>query len=94
MKEKKEESPPPDDDDDKDDSVEVIFKMWESCQIEKKEAVPDKKAELETEEVEDSRKVDESDKASSAYVSFFSKEHPIKASLIQLELSVTTMCAP
>ncbi|KAJ4894787.1 hypothetical protein Rs2_21581 [Raphanus sativus] len=47
------------------------------CQIEKKEAVPDKKAELETEEVEeDSRKVDESDKASSAYVSFFSKKHP------------------
>ncbi|KAF8079513.1 hypothetical protein N665_1021s0008 [Sinapis alba] len=54
--EKKEESP----DDDKDNSVEVIFKMWESCQIEKKEAVPDKKAELESqEEEEDSSKIDE-----------------------------------
>ncbi|ESQ41667.1 hypothetical protein EUTSA_v10012674mg [Eutrema salsugineum] len=62
-KEKKEESP----DDDKDDSVEVIFKMWESCQIEKKEAFPDKKSELESqeeEEEEDSSKIDESDKTS------------------------------
>ncbi|KAJ4908276.1 hypothetical protein Rs2_11934 [Raphanus sativus] len=65
VKEKKEESV----DDDKDDSVEVIFKMWESCQIEKKEAVPDKKAELESQGVEeDSRKVDESDKASTENV--------------------------
>ncbi|KAG2335224.1 hypothetical protein Bca52824_006404 [Brassica carinata] len=63
VKEKKEESPP--DDGEKDDSVEVIFKMWESCQIEKKEAVPDKKAELESQEAEeDSRKIDESDKTS------------------------------
>ncbi|CAF2119939.1 unnamed protein product [Brassica napus] len=63
MKEKKEESP--DDDDDKDNSVEVIFKMWESCQVEKKEAVPDKKTELESpEEEKDSRKIDESDKTS------------------------------
>ncbi|KFK25900.1 hypothetical protein AALP_AA8G177200 [Arabis alpina] len=60
-KEKKEESP----DDDKDDSVEVIFKMWESCQIEKKEAFPEKKTELESqEEEEDSSKLDESDKTS------------------------------
>uniref|UniRef100_A0A1J3H8Z3 WEB family protein, chloroplastic n=1 Tax=Noccaea caerulescens TaxID=107243 RepID=A0A1J3H8Z3_NOCCA len=61
--EKKEESP---DDDDKDDSVEVIFKMWESCQIEKKEAFPEKKSELESqeEEEEDSSKMDESDKTS------------------------------
>ncbi|CAL9230564.1 unnamed protein product [Arabidopsis halleri] len=60
-KEKKDESP----DDDKDDSVEVIFKMWESCQIEKKEAFPDKKSELESqEEEEDSSKIDESDKTS------------------------------
>jgi hypothetical protein len=59
--EKKEESP----DDDKDDSVEVIFKMWESCQIEKKEAFPEKKSELESqEEEEDSSKMDESDKTS------------------------------
>ncbi|EFH47993.1 hypothetical protein ARALYDRAFT_488531, partial [Arabidopsis lyrata subsp. lyrata] len=56
-KEKKDESP--------DDSVEVIFKMWESCQIEKKEAFPDKKSELESqEEEEDSSKIDESDKTS------------------------------
>ncbi|KAL0672858.1 hypothetical protein Bca4012_000839 [Brassica carinata] len=67
MKEKKEESP--DDDDDKDNSVEVIFKMWESCQVEKKEAVTDKKTELESpEEEEDSRKIDESDKASTENV--------------------------
>ncbi|KAL9279695.1 WEB family protein chloroplastic [Arabidopsis thaliana] len=60
-KEKKDESQ----DDDKDDSVEVIFKMWESCQIEKKEAFPDKKSELESqEEEEDSSKIDESDKTS------------------------------
>ncbi|KAF2576796.1 hypothetical protein F2Q68_00000567, partial [Brassica cretica] len=68
MKEKKEESP--DDDDDKDNSVEVIFKMWESCQVEKKEAVvPDKKAELESQgEEQDSSKIDESDKASTENV--------------------------
>ena len=68
MKEKKEESP--DDDDDKDNSVEVIFKMWESCQVEKKEAVvPDKKTELESQgEEQDSSKIDESDKASTENV--------------------------
>ncbi|CAH8362181.1 unnamed protein product [Eruca vesicaria subsp. sativa] len=57
--EKKEES-------DKDDSVEVMFKMWESCQIEKKEAFPDKNLPLETqeEEEEESSKIDESDKTS------------------------------
>ncbi|CAH2072583.1 unnamed protein product [Thlaspi arvense] len=66
-KEKKEEETP---DDDKDDSVEVIFKMWESCQIEKKEAFPEKKAELESqeEEEEDSSKMDESDKTSTENV--------------------------
>ncbi|CAN7140928.1 unnamed protein product [Brassica rapa subsp. narinosa] len=53
-------------DDDKDDSVEVMFKMWESCQIEKKEAFPDKNLPLETqeEEEEDSSKIDENDKTS------------------------------
>ncbi|KAG2273769.1 hypothetical protein Bca52824_056324 [Brassica carinata] len=63
MKEKKEESQA---DDDKDDSVEVMFKMWESCQIEKKEAFPDKNLPLETqeEEEEDSSKIDENDKTS------------------------------
>ncbi|KAF8102958.1 hypothetical protein N665_0189s0012 [Sinapis alba] len=63
MKEKKEESKA---DEDKDDSVEVMFKMWESCQIEKKEAFPDKNLPLETqeEEEEDSSKIDENDKTS------------------------------
>lgn len=60
MKEKKEEFL--DDDDDKDNLVEVIFKMWESCQVEKKEVVLDKKIELEfLEEEKDLRKIDESD---------------------------------
>ncbi|CAN7034797.1 unnamed protein product [Brassica oleracea var. botrytis] len=63
MKEKKEECQG---DDDKDDSVKVMFKMWESCQIEKKEAFPDKNLPLETqeEEDEDSSKIDEDDKTS------------------------------
>ena len=63
MKEKKEECQG---DDDKDDSVKVMFKMWESCQIEKKEAFPDKNLPLETqeEEEEDSSKIDENDKTS------------------------------
>ncbi|KAL0735722.1 hypothetical protein Bca4012_011932 [Brassica carinata] len=58
MKEKKEESQA---DDDKDDSVEVMFKMWESCQIEKKEAFPDKNLPLETQEEEEE---DSNDKTS------------------------------
>ena len=63
MKEKKEECQG---DDDKDDLVKVMFKMWESCQIEKKEAFPDKNLPLETqeEEEEDSSKIDENDKTS------------------------------
>ncbi|XP_010558618.1 PREDICTED: WEB family protein At5g16730, chloroplastic-like isoform X2 [Tarenaya hassleriana] len=52
-----------------DDSVEDEFKMWESCQIEKKEAFPDKKSEQECPEEEgegeeDLTKIDESDKTS------------------------------
>ena len=43
----------------KDDSVEVEYKMWESCKIEKKEFSPEREAEPESFEEEVNSKIEE-----------------------------------